>query len=361
MKTKTMIAAIVLLFAGAIVVKTLPQSEAAYTSPIVDNEGNTVSGSIAALEQVRLNGIEQWILIRGRDTSKPVLLFLHGGPGFSLMPFVSLFQTAELEANFVVVHWDQRGTGKSYSEDLSPEDMRVAKLVEDTRDLTRHLCARFGKDRIFMLGHSWGSALGFMTISEYPELYHAYVAAGEAADWNKRQKMSFNWTLDQARRENHQQAMKALESLQPFSSDSQPHIAIKNEWLAVFGGEYHARAMYETYENHIGQGTEYTDDDLRKLEAGSQWSEETLEAEAIRSGYSLFQSLPETSTPVYFFAGRHDHQTPSSLAKDYYDVLVAPTKEFIWFEESAHYTIFAESDKATRELIRIAKQTLSGN
>ena len=332
--------------------------EQAYTPPFLDGEGNTIPGSIAVLEKVVLNGVPQWILMRGKNADKPILLFLHGGPGFSNMPFVKLFQTPELEENFIVVQWDQRGAGKSYSEKLTEQDMRVEMFVEDVRDLTHHLCARFGQKKIFMLGHSWGSALGFMTIAKYPELYHAYVAAGEAVDWNKRQARSFAWTFEQAQQDKNQKALDDLQAVVPFDPTNVEHISVKNKVLETYGGEYHQAASYQKYVDYMGQGPEYTAADFQRFEQGARWSDQTTEIEVARSGYSLFRDLPEVQIPVYFFAGRYDYQTPSSLAEDYYKMLKAPDKGFVWFEESAHYTYFMEPDKATRELILIAKKTL---
>ena len=124
---------------------------------VVDAEGNEIPGSLASLEKVTLGGIDQWILIRAQDTSKPVLLFLHGGPGGAVMPWVDLFQPVQLEANFVVVHWDQRGAGKSYNQSLKAEDLSFDNFVSDTLELTDLLRERFDQGKIFLSGISWGS------------------------------------------------------------------------------------------------------------------------------------------------------------------------------------------------------------
>ena len=166
------------------------------------------------------------------------------------------------------------------------------------------------------------------------------------------------WTLQQAKKDNNLKAIESLKSLHPFEPTNQDHIAIKNEWLVPYGGEYHYTERYEKYINYIGQGPEYTAADIQKFEQGAQWSQKTTESEAATSGYSLFKDLPEVQIPVYFFAGRYDYQTPSSLAQTYYKALKAPDKDFIWFEESAHYTFFMEPDKAARKLIQIAAKTL---
>ena len=340
------------------------RDQSAFTPPITDVGGNTIPGSISSLEKVVLNGVEQWILIRGKDTAKPVILFLHGGPGGANMVWRELFITEELEENFVVVLWDQRGAGKSYSPDLSEDDMRVDKFIEDTIALTDHLRAMFKQDKIFLLGHSWGSGLGFITMikyPEYPQLYHAFIAAGEAADWDRRQTMSYEWTLEQAREKEHGKAITALEKLQPFDPTDLEHIAAKNHWLAQFGGEYHSAEMYQEYGGYLGEGSgsEYSQADVKKWMQGSEWAEKTTSPEVAKAGYNVFRDLPEVKIPLYFFVGRYDYQTPGPLAEEYYNFVKAPKKDLIWFEESAHYMLFAEPNKITRELIRIARETLN--
>jgi pimeloyl-ACP methyl ester carboxylesterase len=334
------------------------ENKTAFTPHIVDADGNTVAGSITSLEKVVLGGVEQTILIRGKDASKPVLLFLHGGPGDSNIPFVKKFQTPELEENFVVVQWDQRGAGASYSDDLTEDDMAVVNFIEDTKALTNHLRARFDQDKIFMLGHSFGSALGFLTIGQYPELYHAYIGAGEAADWNKRQSTSYAWALEQALLKNDQDAIEALEALQPFDYANPEHIAVKNKWVFSYGGHIHKMDKFDEFKSYMGKGPEYTADDVNSFMKGKSWSANTVGIEAVKSNYSLFRDLPEIDIPVYFFAGRHDHQTPATLAEEYYNSVKAPKKGFIWFEDSGHTMIFEEPEKMTRELITIARDTL---
>jgi pimeloyl-ACP methyl ester carboxylesterase len=334
-----------------------------FTPPITDTAGNTVPGSIASLETVDLNGVEQWILIRGRDVSKPVILFLHGGPGTAHMIWRELFITEELEENFIVVLWDQRGAGKSYSPDLSADDMRLDNFIEDTVALTKYLQGRFNKEKIFLLGHSWGSALGFLTMMkhpEYKEMYHAYITAAEAADWNRRQTMSFEWTLAQARENNHQKAIRALEALQPFDPTDQSDIDAKNRWLLQWGGFIHDLGAFRQFMTYAkkASGPEYTKADVKKWMKGDRLANETVAPQIVKAGYNLFEDLPEVEIPLYFFVGRYDYQTPGLLTEEYYNAVKAPAKELIWFEESAHFTIQVEPDKMTRELIRISRETM---
>lgn len=333
-------------------------NEKASTPAFKDNLGNVVPNSIASVEKINLGGINQYIVIRGKDKNKPVLLFLHGGPGGAHSPFIKFLQTRELEENFVVVQWDQRGAGKSYSKDLTKEDMRVENFITDTIELTNHLRVRFDQEKIFMIGHSWGSALGFLTIGRKPELYHAYIGAGEAADWNKRQQISFDWTYEKANTANDHKALAELEAILPFDPTDRSDISVKDKWLAAFGGYFQNKEIYMKVRNYLGKAPELEAGDVDKFMAGLGWSSSTTNEEAVHYGYSLFRDLPKVDIPIYFFAGRHDYQTPGILAEKYYKMVDAPKKGFIWFENSGHLMTYSETDKMTRELIKIAKETL---
>ena len=135
--------------------------------------GKTLSGSISTIERITLGGQEQYLIIRGADTSKPVMLFLHGGPGSPETAFMKKTNLA-IEKDFIMVYWEQRGAGKSYSKNMQPESMNIPQFVSDTRELSEYLAARFKQDKIYLMGHSWGSFLGIVTAYQHPELFHSY-------------------------------------------------------------------------------------------------------------------------------------------------------------------------------------------
>ncbi len=154
--------------------------------------------------------------------------------------------------------------------------------------------------------------------------------------------------------------MRNLEKLEPFDPTSREHIDIKNRWLSYFHGDAYSEEMFQQYSAHVGNatGTEYTKADTKKWMEGQAWSSRTTDLKILNSGYDLFRDLPEIKIPLYIFAGRHDYLTPSPLAEEYYYYVEAPKKELIWFEDSAHYMIFAEPDKMARELGRIGEEVL---
>ena len=139
---------------------------------------------VESLERVTLGGIPQWILVRGWDRHNPILLFLHGGPGFPETAVARLF-SARLEKHFTVVHWDQRGAGKSYQFGEDRSSWTIQDYDDDTRALIELLLRRFGKERLFLVGHSWGTVLGMRTARDHPELLHAFVGIGQVVNWRE--------------------------------------------------------------------------------------------------------------------------------------------------------------------------------
>jgi pimeloyl-ACP methyl ester carboxylesterase len=168
------------------------------TAPIADAQGRPVPGSIAVLEKVTLGGVEQSLLIRGRNVANPVLLYLHGGPGTSELGMVRAYNIPALERHLTVVVWDQRGAGKSFAALEPVSGMNVEQLISDAHELTVLLCQRFDQKKIYLVGHSWGSALGALTVARYPGLYHAYVGIGQAVNIREGERISYEWTLAQA-------------------------------------------------------------------------------------------------------------------------------------------------------------------
>jgi pimeloyl-ACP methyl ester carboxylesterase len=144
-------------------------------APFRDQGGKTLAGSISEKLHVNINGVEQGMFIRGKDKTKPVLLFLHGGPG---MPEFAISQgyPAVLEDYFVVCWWEQRGSGLSFNTDIPPDTLTEKQLISDTLAVTNYLRSRFGQDKIYLMAHSGGSFFGIQAAARAHELYHAYIS-----------------------------------------------------------------------------------------------------------------------------------------------------------------------------------------
>ena len=138
--------------------------------PIMDISGKTLDSSISVIEKIMLGGQEQYLVIRGVNRVQPVMLFLHGGPGSPELPFMKNYNR-DIENDFVMVYWEQRGAGKSYSKNIPVESLNLEQFILDTKELSEYLAKRFHQKKIYVMGHSWGSILGILTAYQYPELF----------------------------------------------------------------------------------------------------------------------------------------------------------------------------------------------
>ncbi|WP_373546983.1 alpha/beta fold hydrolase, partial [Chamaesiphon sp.] len=236
-KNKAMMLFLTIVLLGAIVLAILCLIPG-FTLAIKDTQGHDVSGSIASLEKVNLGGQEQWILIRGIDTTKPIILFLLGGPGTSNMCLLRKY-TDELEKHFIVVTWDQRGAGKSYQAINPHSSMKIDRFVLDTGELTQWLCHRFNQKKIFLVGHSWGSLIGILSIQKYPDLYHAYIGIGQIVNMQENEQISYDWTLAQATKVEDEQTIRTLTEIgnPPYTGDGQKKLMTQRRLLGKYGGE----------------------------------------------------------------------------------------------------------------------------
>ncbi len=303
---------------------------------------------IAVIEKVRLGGLEQWIEIRGHDRSKPILLFLHGGPGFPQMPFAHL--NAELERHFVVVQWDQRGAGKSYSSSVPDESMRVTQFVSDAHELVQILLTRFGARRCYLVAHSWGSLFGAQLAAQYPGLFFAYVGIGQAVDLPQTEQVLYQFALDSARREDNQTAIADLERIGRPPHSKADH-KFMTKWVDHYAEREHPSLSRTRMMRLALESPAYSWIDLVKIPLGVRYSFQRLWKEIFYET-SLFKQAPRIDVPVYFFLGRHDKVVTSDVAQRYFDALDAPReKQIVWFEESGHWPHFEEPEKYRKELI----------
>jgi len=285
---------------------------------------------IASLETVRLGGTDQWILIRGRHRTAPVVLFLHGGPGMPVMFLAHAFQRP-LENDFVVVHWDRRGAGKSYSAGTTGE-ITVRKTLDETFELTRMLQKRFNRERIHLAAHSWGTLLGLLACREHPEYYSAYIGMGQlAASEEEVDATRREYLLPRARSAGDGDLMARLNG-----KDSQ----IDEDDLFRYHAElYGAKSFWPILLTGL-QAPEYGLRDILNVKKGADLVMRKMRQDVLRG--TLEEEVLEIPVPVFFFLGRYDYNTPSSLAERYLNELQAPMKRLVWFEKSAHFPFFEE-------------------
>ncbi len=299
-------------------------------------------GTLNSLERVALGGLEQTLLLRGSPRN-PVLLFLHGGPGVSEMS-LSPYMRA-LERHFLVVHWDQRGAGRSFLPGMSREFMTLEQLIADTKDLAKTLQGRFQREKLLLVGHSWGSALGALTAQRYPELFHALVGVGPLVHGQENETRFYNYVLARA------QQLKRMATLRRLHLLGEPDAAANSFlmrwwWLYRMGNLfYQSRDLFPALWTGVRF---YMPREVPRYFQALFFSLESLWSTKLR--LNLFESAASLQVPLYLFAGRHDVVTPTDLAQAYFHEVDAPHKELVWFERSAHCPHLEEPESFAQAL-----------
>lgn len=310
---------------------------------------------IERMQTVRIGGIDQWISVRGVDRRNPVLLMLHGGPGYVSMPTSWYFQRG-WEDFFTVVQWDQRGAGKTYAANdpaLVAPTMTRERMIADAEEMVAWLRREFGKERIYVLGHSWGSSLGIELARRHPGWLHAYIGAGQIIDAPESERRGLRFALDAARRDNNGPAVRELEALGQYAAPGRSvvlrDVYVQRKWLGYYGGAVHGRRNFDHEGAAAHLAPEYTDADLRTIWQANDFSSEHLLAQALALDFS---SWTRFDCPIILFNGRHDYNVSASLAAEWFQRVRAPQKTLVWFEHSAHEMFNEEPGRMLAALLQ---------
>jgi pimeloyl-ACP methyl ester carboxylesterase len=277
-------------------------------------------------EAVAIGGIRQWIEIRGVNETLPVLLFLHGGPGNPVMAYAEKF-TQLLQQHFVVVQWDQRGSGETARLNASPVPLTVSVMESDASEMIEHLRKRFSREKIYLVGHSWGGFLALRMAALHPDWLSACVAVAPMVNQWQSERQTLEWLLDKAGKEGNSEALGELRKVNiPFKSTDE--LYYHRRWLSVANGNTPVSRNYVR-----------------------QWGERSFDLYVEACGTNLFERSSELCCPVYFFVGQDDRQASSTITEEYFRNLKAQKKELIWFTNSGHSLNLTEPIKFQESIV----------
>ena len=313
--------------------------------PFLDESGKPLEGSLSEKIHLNINGVEQGMFIKSKDSTNPVLLYLHGG-----MPdyFLTRKYPTGLEDYFTVVSWEQRGSGLSYSADIPEETMTLEQMISDTKELTNYLCKRFGQEKIYLMGHSGGTFIGIQVAAVAPELYHAYIGVAQMSNQLKSEILAYDFMLKKYLENGNTKMVRKLEAAPVTMTEG-----ITDEYRVLRDPAMHSLGIGTTHNmRSVISGIflpslicpEYT-----LIEKVNMWRGKS------RSGISILwanilatdltKQVPELKLPAYFFEGLYDYTCSYTEAKSYFEKLKAPIKGFYTFEHSAHSPLFEEPEK----------------
>jgi proline iminopeptidase len=310
---------------------------------------------IEELLEIPIGGTKQWISVRGRDRGNPVLLMIHGGPASPEMPSSWFFQNS-WEDYFTVVQWDQRGSGKSYNAN-DPKTIQptitAERMIEDAGEVVQYLRKRYEKNKIFVLGHSWGSLVGVSLAHAHPEWLYAYVGTGQMINGKENERVGYANTLRAAEAAGNLGAIAELKAIAPYpeTDGSVPleKLGKERHWSVVLGGLTYRRSTYDYYENLFKLSPEYTQQDVAAIDEGSALSLGALIPAILNFDYS---DTLRFQCPIILFEGRHDDTTPTEIAAQWFERVQAPDKKLVWFENSAHMAMVEEPGRFLVHLVQ---------
>jgi pimeloyl-ACP methyl ester carboxylesterase len=320
--------------------------------PCVDAHGAAVPESIAEWTRVRIGSTDQWMAVRGRHRSNPILLFLHGGPGTPETPLLFHFNR-ELCDHVTLVAWEARGACRSASRSIPPETMTFERAVEDAIEVSEHLRQRFGHEQIYLAGHSWGALVGISAAQRAPHLYRAYLGIAQPVDFEWSLAAIRTWAIDAARARGNARAVRELERLGQLAGERRVPawqvFMAQMRWATRLGAGFAKTSAGQLLFRIFLPSPVYSLTDKVRYVLGARSSEKSLMPEAEKR--DLFSQVPRLEIPAYFVHGRLDGQVPPALTEEYVRALKAPSKRFFYLEHAAHAALFDEPERFHEILI----------
>ncbi len=316
--------------------------------------------TISELTHPIIGGIPQAVQIRGQDVTNPILLWLHGGPGFPMMPFAHAVQSA-WEHHYTIVHWDQRNSGKT----LARNGVGAGSLdrhVEDGLELSQQLRQRFPGVPIILVGHSWGTAIAVEMLRRAPDHFAAYLAIGQVSDFIAAERYGYERVSQEAQQLGARRIVKRLQriSAYPFGNTLTPDAVsqVRSAYIQLRFMHHRTRFVMARLLWLAFQSPDYSWRELATL----------LNRRAGEASMSMaLQELPtiyerargaQIDCPVIMVAGARDLFTPTPVARQFFDTLEAPDKEFVEMENLAHVGPFEDAAFFDTLLIERLKPSL---
>lgn len=326
---------------------------------LFDENGNKLEESISEKSYVDVNGCRIGMIILSENTDNPVLLVCGGGPGIPEYLLEYMYPSV-LRKFFTVCYFDYRGTGLSYDKNISADDITSERYLDDVQRITDYLCERFAREKVYIMGHSFGTYIALNTVKEHPEKYEAYLAMSQCTNQIESEYIGYDYMREQYEQMNNTKMVSKFDDC-PIRKSGEMY------------EKYFASSLRDNAMHDLGVGTTRDMDSvitgifLPSLKCTSYtWGERIniwkgkILSNRFRvvkdsTGFNAWEDVASIQVPIYFLAGKYDYTCNFELQKKYYEYIKAPAKEFYIFENSAHSPIYEEKDKAAEVLEMIVK------
>jgi pimeloyl-ACP methyl ester carboxylesterase len=292
---------------------------------------------------VPIGGRQQWIELRGWDRTNPVLLWVHGGPGF---PVLSANYASFLpwERSFTIALWHQRGAGLTYAAASKDEPLTIDRMVDDGIEVAEYIRSRLGAERIVVVGHSWGSLIAARMVQRQPNLFVVYVGTGQFTNLERDGRDLFAAALERATRAGNTSAIHALEMVASLPPTDVHRMDVVRTWGKTEDVSDNPLLLYLAPLLAPGYPVRHAVSFARGLaQSRADLFEQELRVDMERD-------VPELARPAFLFQGRNDWQVSTPSALHYFKVLKAPRKEIVLFE-GGHLVPMLQPDTFLKALV----------
>lgn len=334
-------------------------------SIVLASRTSTPSASVEPAEwitKVPVNGVDQAIQVRGNDNNAPLLIVIHGGPGFAMIDL--LHETMpELEDDFVTVNYDQRGAGLSYAPDVPADSLTIDQLAEDADTIRQIVLDHIGADpgrKVYVAGHSMGTMIGLQLVRTHPDHYTAYIGVGQVVNVVSNEQGSYDFAIGQSTAEGNTEAMQQLECVgRPLDDFSFPGCSDDPDldgfevtacWMGYYGGDIWGSTSDEPVRDAILDGPAYRHDQSQWWD-GLSFSQKLFDDPRIVS-WNASDVAHDLAVPIYLFQGHHDFDTPWPLVEAFAPTIAGPHR-LLWFDNSSHFPFFEEGDAWRQHLVAL--------
>lgn len=308
---------------------------------------------IAISEHIETGGARLYFEARGDNLNAPLLLWLHGGPGGAERPLFRYFN-GDLERQFLVIYYDQRGAGRSFDPEAPTTSLTIAQHIDDLDRVIDHLQSQYRRDRVLLVGHSWGAALGMLYAKSHPEKVVGLICVAPVVSINEQQRREYKFDTQEAARRGDESTLRELAEIGPPPYQT-PGLVIRLQRVTerYHGVEFQAHNHAAIVVEGVLRGL-VTPWELVRIIQGIDRTQEAMHQELL--ALDLRRMVGRLDVPVFFFLGRHDHHVDANLSAEYFETLRAPRKEIVWFEQSAHDIPFDEPRHFNAQILDVARK-----
>jgi len=323
----------------------------AIEEPFTDENGKIIPNSIAVIEDPLINGVPQRLTIRGTDINNPILLKVHGGPGYSFTPPMYRILGNQVEDHFVVCYWDQRGSGPAYTTDIPDSTITLPQIVDDGLEVAAYLISKFNKDKVYIEGASWGTTVAAYMVQKNPNLFHAYVGIGQMANQPLSEQKSYDFAMEQAQMNSDSISIHQLLDIgrPPYPDKTNVEMAEACDIERLVVNKYVPFKLTVSDFQFLKEILLYNGWTI-KDKFGPM-----IDMDNLGPGYkilwptcfniNLIRDIPEFKIPVYIIQGDTDYYTDTDLAITYFNSIQAPFKKLYVFEDASHVADWEQPEK----------------